>query len=301
MHDILILLNQSLFVLWTGIQVYVWAALYALKEINRRYGLWSEVRRLSPEDPDLVQRLDGKVAVISGGNRGIGLETAVVLLAKGCHVIIGCPLEEQNTWFIAITIQNRARKMSRNGIGRLDIWYLDLLSLQSVREFAQRFRSSDVKDLHLLVNNAGVMFVPKQVTIDGFESHFQVNYLSHCLLTWSLLPVLIRSGQNCGQPSRIVNVSSSCHYARDLCLNDLQSERSYSPFHSYCQSKLCQIMFTYSLNDWLLREGFGQYVTVNAVHPGVVYTQLYSNVWWVTHLPLVAKFIMRVILIRHRV
>lgn len=286
---------EILFVLWTGIKVYVWAAIYALKEFNRKYDLWSKVHRLSPEDSDLPKSLDGKVAIITGGNRGIGLETAVVLLTKGCHVIVGGPVTPFSAPEVKKSIEHRARLTKDQTIGRLDIWHLDLSSLKSVQDFVHRFVSSDIQDLHLLVNNAGIMFAPKTFTEDGFESHFQINYLSHCLLTWSLLPVMTRSGQKCGQQSRIVNVSSSCHLSVDLCLEDLQSEHMYSRFHSYSQSKLCQIMFTYSLNDWLLKEGSDQYVTVNCLHPGVVLTELYAKVWWVRKMPFIAKLLMRVI------
>ncbi|CAG2108959.1 unnamed protein product [Medioppia subpectinata] len=138
------------------------------------------------------------------------------------------------------------------------------------------------------------MFAPKKFTDDGFESHFQVNYLGHCLLVWALMPVMAASAQRCGQRSRVVNVSSSTHYARDLCLNDLQSEEIYSPFHSYAQSKLCQIMFTFSLNHWFAtHQQYGQYVSVNALHPGVALTELYTNVWWVKIVPSLARALFR--------
>src|SRR5690606_16567298 len=96
------------------------------------------------------------------------------------------------------------------------------------------------RSLDILINNAGVMFVDQNYTGDGFEYHYQINYLSHVLLTWLLMPALDRANRD--RPARIVNVSSSTHYPRCLFIDDLQARRSpYSPFHAYAQSKLCQI------------------------------------------------------------
>ena len=297
MIDIFHSLNELVFVLWTAIHLYVLGAVYVLKELNRKYHLVSSVRHLSQDDKDLPKRLDGKVAIITGGSRGIGLEVAIVLLQKGCHVIIASSANPDIARQLTKRIIEKVKKQNveNEKIGKLEIWRLDLLSLKSVQQFVDKFNSSGVKDLNYLVNNAAIMFAPKKITDDGFESHFQVNYLGHCLLIWLLMPVMVSSAQKCGQRSRVVNVSSSTHFARDLCLNDLQSKQIYSPFHSYAQSKLCQIMFTFSLNDWFkTNQQFGQYITVNALHPGVALTELYENVWWVKLLPSLARALFRV-------
>lgn len=296
MIEIISHLRELLFVLWTAFNLYTLGAFYVLKELNRKYHLLSSVRHLSSDDKDLPKRLDGRVAVITGGSRGIGLEAVQVLLLKGCHVIIGSSAKPQIAKQLTINILEKVKNQMNGNqkIGSLDIWHLDLMSLKSVQLFVQKFHSSGVENINYLINNAAIMFGPKKITIDEFESHFEVNYLGHCLLIWSLMPSMVKSSQKCGQYSRIVNVSSSTHYARDLFLDDLQSTKIYSPFHAYAQSKLAQIMFTFSLNDWLARnQQFGDYVSVNALHPGVALTELYENVWWVTIFPSLARTLFR--------
>ncbi len=290
-------ISEILFIIWTAIHLYILGAIYVLKELNRKYQIVSSVRHLSDDDKDLPKRLDGKVAVITGGSRGIGLEVAKVLLLKGCDVIIGSSSKPEIAKQLTrkISEELNRQKTSNERVGKLEIWPLDLMSLQSVQSFVKKLETSGFKNLNYLINNAAVMFAPKTITIDGFESHFQVNYLGHCLLIWSLMPLMVRSAKKCGQRSRIVNVSSSTHYARDLCLNDLQSTHIYSPFHSYAQSKLAQIMFTFTLNEWLTRNNeLGDFLTVNSLHPGVALTELYVNVWWVKIMPFLARALFRV-------
>jgi len=290
-------LQEVVYVLWTAIHLYILGAIYVLKELNRKCQLVSAVRHLSPDDEDLPKRLDGKVAIITGGSRGIGLEVAIVLLLKGCHVIIASSANPEivDQLILKILAKVKEENVNNETIGKLEIWRLDLISLTSVQEFVDKFHSSGVTGLHYLVNNAAIMFAPKKMTDDGFESHFQVNYLGHCLLVWALMPAMAAAAKKCGHQSRVVNVSSSTHYARDLRLHDLQSQEIYSPFHAYAQSKLCQIMFTYSLNHWLAaHHQYGQHVTVNALHPGVALTELYLHVWWVKIVPSLARALFRV-------
>lgn len=290
-------INELLFIIWTAIHLYILGAIYVLKELNRKYQIVSSVRHLSDDDKDLPKRLDGKVAIITGGSRGIGLEAAKVLLLKGCDVIIGSSSKPEIAKQLTrkISEELNRQKTSNEKVGKLEIWALDLMSLQSVQSFVKKLETSGFKNLNYLINNAAVMFAPKTITIDGLESHFQVNYLGHCLLIWSLMPLMVRSAKKCGQRSRIVNVSSSTHYARDLCLNDLQSTHIYSPFHAYAQSKLAQIMFTFTFNEWLTRNNeFGDFLSVNALHPGVALTELYVNVWWVKIVPFLARALFRV-------
>jgi len=288
---------ELLFVMWTALHLYILGAVYVLKELNRKYQLFSAVRHLSSDDKDLPKRLDGKVAIITGGSRGIGLEVAKILLVKGCHVIILSSAKPDIAKQLTTKIVQKLKEQNNTDekIGKLEIWHLDLMSLESVRLFVEKFHSSGIENLNYLVNNAAIMFAPKKMTADGFESHFQVNYLGHCLLIWSLLPLMVKSAKKCGQQSRIVNVSSSTHYARNLSLNDLQLQKIYSPFHAYAQSKLAQIMFTFSLNEWLSRNPeTGDFVTVNSLHPGVALTELYENVWWVKIVPWLARALFRV-------
>ena len=139
----------------------------------------------------------------------------------------------------------------------------DLSSLASVRKLADDFKKTHDR-LHVLVNNAGLIMGKKMITVDNLETTFEVNYLSHFLLTMLLLDTLKVSA-----PSRIVNVSSSASLSGHIDFDDLQEKKGYSAMKSYSQSKLAQVLFTYELSRRLAGTG----VTVNAVHPGVVRTR----------------------------
>src|SRR5579875_470942 len=138
----------------------------------------------------------------------------------------------------------------------------DFASLDSVRKLAQEYKEKHDR-LHVLVNNAGLILGHRVVTVDAMEETFEVNYLSHFLLTLLLLDTLKASA-----PSRIVNVTSAAHYTGHIDFDDLQEERKYGAMRSYCQSKLAQVLFTHELANRLKDSG----VTVNAVHPGSVRT-----------------------------
>ena len=294
------LMNEWLFLLLTFLQLYILAAIYVLKEFNRKLQLFGSVRHLSFDDDDLPKRLDGQLAVITGGSRGIGLEAAKVLIKKGCHVIIASSARKEVTDKIIEQVEREidtefSKNSTRQKRGKLEIWHLDLTSMNSVVKFHEMFLGSGYNKLNFLINNAAIMFGPKKITQDGFESHFQVNYLCHCLLIFLMLPIMIKTAKLTGIRSRIVNVSSSTHFARNLQLDDLQSIGKYSPFHSYAASKLAQIMFTYQFTKWLRRNQLDQFVTCNSLHPGVAKTELYENVWWFKIAPFIAHILMRVI------
>jgi len=155
------------------------------------------------------------------------------------------------------------KKKSTNDLEELLV--ADFSSLASVRSLAKEF--SDGHDsLHVLDNNAGLVSAFRTVTVDGFETTFQVDYLSHFLLTNLLLPLLKKSA-----PSRIINISSVAQYREHLDMNDLQTKRGYGVMKAYSRAKLAQVLFTYELARRL--EGTG--VTVNSLHPGAVAT----NIW----------------------
>jgi len=148
---------------------------------------------------------------------------------------------------------------------QVELLFADLASLGSVRALAKEFLVKH-DSLDVLVNNAGGVKVTRSVTADGFETTFQVDYLSHFLLTNLLLDVLKKSA-----PSRIINISSASHYRGHLNFDDLQMKKGYGVMKAYSQAKLAQVLFTYELSRRL--EGTG--VTVNALHPGAVAT----NIW----------------------
>ncbi|XP_071362997.1 polyprenol dehydrogenase isoform X2 [Trachinotus anak] len=215
-----------------------------------------------------MPRQDGKVAIVTGGGRGIGYEVVRHMARLGAHVIIAGRDEQEG--LAAVT-----RICEEYKEAKVEFNILDLASLQSVRQFVQSFKERDLS-LNILVNNAGVMLVPEGRTEDGFEHHFGVNYLGHFLLTWLLLDALKDSGK-CGHFSRVVNVSSSAHRIGKIRLNDLNSHRCYSAHAAYCHSKLAQLLFSSHLHQDLQDGGFP--VSSCAVDPGMVDTALYRHLW----------------------
>jgi retinol dehydrogenase 14 len=200
--------------------------------------------------------LSGRTSIVTGANSGIGEKITLGLAEMGSNVVMIC--------------RDRAKGEAvkkdisqRTGNKNIELMITDLASLASVRDVAGRFKDNHNR-LHILVNNAGVIIGKRTVTLDDLETTFQVNYLSHFLLTLLLLDTLKESA-----PSRIVNISSSAHYNGRMDFDDLQEERNYGAMRSYCQSKLAQVLFTHEL----ARKLEGTRVTVNAVHPGAVRTR----------------------------
>lgn len=203
-------------------------------------------------------RCDGKVALITGGNSGIGKETARELARRGAVVFLVCRDKDRC---------NRARKeivlSTKNKYVYTRI--CDLGSLESVKEFVDQFKKEENR-LDILINNAGVWKVPYGKTKDGFETHLGINHMGHFLLTNLLLDLMIKSA-----PSRIINVTSSTHIRGKINKADLNSDHNYSELEAYDQSKLANILFTMELAEKLKGTG----VTANAVNPGIVDTKLY--------------------------
>ena len=213
--------------------------------------------------------LKGKVVIITGANTGIGLETAVDLAKRGARVILACR-DDRRGETAALEVKERSKSD--------DVLFskLDLASLKSVREFAERTLEEESR-IDILVNNAGVMIPPYSTTKDGFELQFGVNHLGHFLLT-SLLLDRIKEAP----AGRVVTVSSMGHMAGRINFDDLQSKKSYSKMGAYAQSKLANILFTQSLAKRLK----GTSVTAYSLHPGSVLTELQRHVPW----PLVRAF-----------
>ena len=206
-------------------------------------------------------RLDGKIVIVTGANTGIGKETVKDFVNRGATVIMACR---------SLSRGEKAADDIKSATGNSDrviLRQLDLGSLKSVRAFAKGFLEEFSK-LHILVNNAGVMFCPYTLTEDGFEQTFGVNHLGHFALTNLLLPRMKESGPG----GRIVNVSSNGHILIPYFnMNDLLwKSNGYSSTKAYGQSKLCNILFTKELHRRLISEGIYSF----ALHPGVVSTEL---------------------------
>lgn len=193
----------------------------------------------------------GKVAVVTGANTGLGYETARELARRGAHVVLACRnLEKAERAVTALRAEQPA--------ARVEVAALDLADLASVRSFAADLPHDRV---HLLVNNAGIMAVPRALTADGFESQFGINHLGHFALTGLLLPRL-------AEGARVVTVSSLGHRAGRIAFDDLMGERRYWRWTAYFQSKLANLLFTYELQ----RRDLG--VVAVAAHPGGSATEL---------------------------
>lgn len=223
----------------------------------------------------------GKTVVITGGNTGIGKATALHLARKGARVILAC----RNRDKAEAAIEEIHQKT-----GSTDVVYmqLDLASLKSVRSFTETFLKTESR-LDLLINNAGL--VADGRTEDGFGIEFGVNHLGHFLLTCLLLERLKESGGG-----RIVTLSSMAHRWGHIDFDALAANKdlgtgkySWQFFQAYCNSKLCNVLFTHELAKRLK----GSNVTCYSVHPGVVRTELSRNVslWQKVFIEPVAKLL----------
>lgn len=212
-----------------------------------------------PWHQDDIPDLTGRLAVVTGANSGLGFQTAARLAEHGARVVLACRNLEKADRAVAAII---AAQPSAD----LAVEALDLADLASVRAFAQRM-AARVDRVDMLVNNAGIMAVPKASTADGFEAHLGTNHLGHVALTALLLPQL----QNAGA-ARVVTVSSVGHWAGRIHLDDLMLTRRYRRWPAYWQSKLANLLFTYELQRLL--EGAGSDIIAVAAHPGASATEL---------------------------
>ncbi|XP_023181300.1 retinol dehydrogenase 12-like [Xiphophorus maculatus] len=241
----------------------LWAALSALLALVVR------LQRRAIWDPQACSvRLRGKTAIVTGANTGIGKFIALDFARRGARVILACRSEPRGTAAL-----NEIKQATGNADVHLRI--VDLSSMDSVRAFAKRILEEE-KALHILVNNAAVSGLPRQMTKDGFEASFATNHLGPFLLTNLLLDLIKRSA-----PARIVTVSS---------LNHKRGKVDFSHFHGqnlvYCMdqvynhTKLHNIICTNELAQRL--QGTG--VTANSVHPGVVMTEVMRHYpFWVRY------------------
>lgn len=205
----------------------------------------------------------GRVALVTGANGGLGLETARALAARGAHVIMAARNQEK-------AAEAEAGIHAAVPDASIEVRPLDLGSLGSVQRLADTV-VADFDHLDLLVNNAGVMAVPESRTEDGFETQFGVNHLGHYALTAHLLPLLVKTSG-----SRVVTVTSTArHQGRPIDPDNPHLEGNYAPWSAYGQSKLANLHFAVGLNQRL--ESNGAPTASLVAHPGLSTTDLQPN------------------------
>ncbi|GAB9467629.1 hypothetical protein Gpo141_00004967 [Globisporangium polare] len=222
-------------------------------------------------DASKIPSLDGKLAVVTGANSGIGYVTALELARSGAHVVLACRNEQKGAEAAQkIRDELNKDKSTTEVEARVEFLQLDVSDLGSVQRFAEAFKSSHGR-LDLLINNAGVMAVPFALSADGVESQFATNHLGHFALTAQLFGVLKASA-----PSRIVNVSSLMHRFANLKSEEIVAqEKNYSAMSVYCQTKLCNLLFSHELHRRIQQQKEqAAGVAVVTCHPGYTSTNL---------------------------
>lgn len=209
-----------------------------------------------------IPRQDGRVAVVTGANSGLGFVTARELGAAGAHVVIACRDETRGAQAL-----ERLRQLEPSG--SFALVPLDLSSLASVEEAASAM-DSELGRIDILVNNAGVMIPPYRLSKDGFELQIATNHLGHFALTGRLSALLGASPL-----PRVVTVSSAVHRSGSINFQDINSEKRYRRYDAYAQSKLANLLFTYELQR---RAGDAGWAMLSlASHPGYASTNLQSS------------------------
>jgi NAD(P)-dependent dehydrogenase (short-subunit alcohol dehydrogenase family) len=224
----------------------------ALTAATRRTPAQPAAERRTPETEahwaNMGVALHGKTVLVTGSTDGLGKEVARQLGALGAFVIVHGRNAERGDEVV--------RLIRAAGNGNAEFHRADFASLSGVTEFAETILETYDR-LDVLINNAAaVSGTERQLSADGYELAFAVNYLAHFLLTYRLLPLLEASA-----PARIVNVSSMGQAPIDF--SDVMMERNYNPGDAYRRSKLAQIMFTIDL----AAELDAAHVTVNSLHP----------------------------------
>lgn len=239
------------------------AALVINEQINNRP---------SPYEPPF-NSMNDKVVLITGGTSGLGLESAKRLGAAGATIVLTSRSTEKGVEAVEAVRDYIKSKVA--GEPKVYSLTLDLDDLSSVKAFPDSFGlligSLGLKGIDVLLNNAGVMAIPKrEITVDGYERTFQSNHLGHFVLTADLFPYLNRD------KATVINVSSEAYQiARGgLDFSNLNGENSYNPWTAYGQSKLANILFTQELQRRAIASGDSSWLTAVTLHPGAVSTDL---------------------------
>ncbi len=208
---------------------------------------------------DNIPDLTGKVIIVTGANSGLGFESSRAFAEKNATVVMAVRNMDKGE-------AARTDILKAVPDAKLDMINLDMSSLDSVREFAETFKARYDR-LDVLLNNAGLMAIPRQKTVDGFEMQLGVNHLGHFALTGRLLPALLNT-----PGGRVVTVSSNLHRSGNLDFDDLNWELDYNKWPAYGRSKLANLLFAYEL-DRKFQTAEADVISV-AAHPGYAATNL---------------------------
>ncbi|KAI5633113.1 short chain dehydrogenase domain-containing protein [Phthorimaea operculella] len=226
------------------------------------------------------KRLDGKVAVVTGGTVGMGLVIATDLARRGAKVIIACPFEEEG---------KAGRKSIIEATGNYKVIFelLDLASISSIRKFAAEVLEKENR-LDILINNAGVGGPINTKSYNGTNFIMHVNFIGHFLLTILLLPLLKKTGTD-DEPSRIVNTASILHWLGTVDFEYKNREDCFYRLFCYSNSKFCCMLFAHELSKKLKISN----VVVNAVDPGGVGTAIFHDLLFGKFISLLCKVLFK--------
>ena len=210
-------------------------------------------------DTKNIPNLEGKTALITGSNSGLGYYTAKALAEKNCHIILLCRTQEKS-----IDTKNKLQKLIPQA--QLSTIGMEMADFNDVSSKCDQI-SNEFDKLDLLINNAGIMHPPKTLNSQGYEIQFAVNHLSHMLLTLKLIPLLEKI-----KNSRIVTVTSLAQFFGKVGWKNLKAEDYYNKQESYATSKLANIMFALELSQKLEEKD----ILSLAAHPGIAKTNLFN-------------------------
>jgi NAD(P)-dependent dehydrogenase (short-subunit alcohol dehydrogenase family) len=228
--------------------------------------------------------MSGKMCVVTGASHGIGFHTARALALKGGHVVVIGHHRDRGEQAVSRIREALAAKGGSDGSAAFAL--VDLSVQEQIRTFADSFKAEHDR-LDVLVNNVGGFFMDRRETAVGIEMTFALNHLSYFLIATLLLDLLRHTGAEISsEPARIVNVASDAHRDARIHFDDIELQEGYSGREAYNQSKLANVLFTYELGRRLDND----LVTVNALHPGFVNTNIAKDHWLVGPLLSVIHF-----------